>query len=260
VEVLVSATEAFFDAEVARFPRDPQQFGAKARFPGSSTEELKIVLIEPRALQRECLAISIGRSHPQTSLQVYGSVEAWRSAETGHDQSVIIVGFGARRMTAPSTRAELVRIVEGAAPTPVIVLAESEDLRDMAASLEAGARGFIPESVSIAVMVHATRLAVAGGVFLPATNVLTALETQPDTVAAPGGGAIEQMFTKRQAAVADSLRRGRANKLIAYQLNMCESTVKVHIRTIMKRLKATNRTEAAYKLNALFPPEDGATP
>ena len=47
---------------------------------------------------------------------------------------------------------------------------------------------------------------------------------------------IEELFTSRQAAVADALRRGKANKTIAYELNMCESTVKVHIRTIMKKL------------------------
>ena len=46
----------------------------------------------------------------------------------------------------------------------------------------------------------------------------------------------------------EALRRGKPNKIIAYELNMCESTVKVHIRNIMKRLKAKNRTEAAYIL------------
>ena len=57
----------------------------------------------------------------------------------------------------------------------------------------------------------------------------------------------------RQFAVADALRRGKANKIIAYELNMSESTVKVHIRNIMKKHKATNRTEAAFKLNAMCP-------
>lgn len=41
------------------------------------------------------------------------------------------------------------------------------------------------------------------------------------------------------------------NKLIAYELNMCESTVKVHVRTIMKKLKARNRTEVAFLTQSL---------
>jgi DNA-binding NarL/FixJ family response regulator len=43
-----------------------------------------------------------------------------------------------------------------------------------------------------------------------------------------------------------------ANKLIAYELNMCESTVKVHIRNIMKKLNATNRTQVAYLTRGFF--------
>jgi len=60
---------------------------------------------------------------------------------------------------------------------------------------------------------------------------------------------LTRIFTLRQAEVVQALRKGKANKIIAYELNLRESTVKVHIRNIMKKLKATNRTEVAYKLS-----------
>jgi DNA-binding NarL/FixJ family response regulator len=60
------------------------------------------------------------------------------------------------------------------------------------------------------------------------------------------------MFTARQAAVVEALRRGKANKIIAYELKMRESTVKVHVRAIMKKLKARNRTEVAFLANGLM--------
>jgi DNA-binding NarL/FixJ family response regulator len=47
--------------------------------------------------------------------------------------------------------------------------------------------------------------------------------------------------------VLDQLRQGFQNKLIAYHLNLTESTVKVHVREIMKKMGATNRTEAVFK-------------
>jgi DNA-binding NarL/FixJ family response regulator len=56
-------------------------------------------------------------------------------------------------------------------------------------------------------------------------------------------------LTSRQLAVLESVRRGKANKVIAYELNMCESTVKVHLRNIMKKLRARNRTEAAFMIH-----------
>jgi DNA-binding NarL/FixJ family response regulator len=59
-------------------------------------------------------------------------------------------------------------------------------------------------------------------------------------------------FTQRQSQILECLRRGMANKLIAYELDMCESTVKVHIRNIMKKLNATNRTQVAYLTRGFF--------
>ena len=59
-------------------------------------------------------------------------------------------------------------------------------------------------------------------------------------------------LTARQAAVVEALRRGKANKAIAYELSMQESTVKVHVRNIMKKLRARNRTEVAFIVNRLL--------
>ena len=65
------------------------------------------------------------------------------------------------------------------------------------------------------------------------------------------------MFTPRQAEAVMALRRGMANKIIARELNLRESTVKVQIRNIMRKLHATNRTEAAFRINRLFPSHPG---
>jgi DNA-binding NarL/FixJ family response regulator len=51
-------------------------------------------------------------------------------------------------------------------------------------------------------------------------------------------------LTPRQLEVLDRLREGKPNKLIARDLNMTEATVKVHVRQIMRKLGAANRTQA----------------
>ncbi len=50
---------------------------------------------------------------------------------------------------------------------------------------------------------------------------------------------------------------GKANKIIAFELNLCESTVKVHVRSIMRKLQARNRTEVAFKLHNVSPRRAG---
>ena len=59
-------------------------------------------------------------------------------------------------------------------------------------------------------------------------------------------------LTPRELSVIDLLREGKPNKLIAAQLDMQESTVKVHVRNILKKLNATNRTHAAFVANRLL--------
>jgi DNA-binding NarL/FixJ family response regulator len=56
-------------------------------------------------------------------------------------------------------------------------------------------------------------------------------------------------------AVIRALQQGKPNKVIAYELNMCESTVKVHVRNLMKKMKAKNRTDLAIKTQAALQPQ-----
>jgi len=59
-------------------------------------------------------------------------------------------------------------------------------------------------------------------------------------------------LTGREVAVLDALFKGKANKVIAHELNVRESTVKVHVRNLIKKFKAKNRTEVAYLAQELI--------
>jgi DNA-binding NarL/FixJ family response regulator len=212
-------------------------------------------VIDRRKLERECFVRVIESMHRSLKMMAYGSVTEWK-ASGANQPSAILLNVGGRRVSEPSAGEEIKNLVDQADDAPVIVLAESEELAEMIAAVDNGACGYIPASVSADLVIEAARLTSAGGVFLPASSVLALREAIIQKDEHKTG--VEEYFTSRQAAVADALRRGKANKTIAYELNMCESTVKVHIRTIMKKLHATNRTQAAYKLNSLFPATSGA--
>ena len=114
-------------------------------------------------------------------------------------------------------------------------------------------------NMPLAATVEALQMVRAGGMFIPASCISSYHPPEPvpskDVHFDP-----DSLFTNRQAAVVRALRQGMANKRIAYELNMRESTVKVHVRNIMRKLNARNRTEVAFRTNALFANEDsGAT-
>ncbi|RTM01453.1 MAG: response regulator transcription factor [Hyphomicrobiales bacterium] len=210
-----------------------------------------LLLLDGRALDRECLASALEDRDLGMAVVAMGTIEEWRvNKDSFPTLSAILFNLGGRRVTDHGIADEIRMLSSEFSSTPVILLTDTEDLAQILAALECGARGYIPTSVGVDVCVEAVNLAAAGGIFIPASSVLSmrhlidagSRDTRPLTT----------MFTHRQAEVAQAFRRGKANKIIAYELNLRESTVKVHIRNIMKKLKATNRTEVAYKVNDLF--------
>ena len=99
------------------------------------------------------------------------------------------------------------------------------------------------------IAIEAVRFVLAGGTYMPLDCLLVRggpgdAPSQP----APTSG----LVTARELAVVRAIQQGKSNKVIAYELNMCESTVKVHLRNIMKKLNAKNRTDVAIKSQSVL--------
>lgn len=206
-----------------------------------------IVIIEPRALNRECLARCLGAisGHQVVS---FATVDDWLKVSEATSPSLIVLGIAGEPIDAES-RQQIARIIETANRSPVVILSDIEDPEQIVETLHFGVQGYIPTSLPLDVVVESMRLVRAGGIFAPASSLMAARRAKDLVRAAKLNG--NGLFTARQAAVVDALRRGKANKIIAYELNMSESTVKVHVRNIMKKLKAKNRTEVAFLTNGL---------
>lgn len=210
-----------------------------------------LLIIDDRALDRQCLAYCISAHKIDMDVLAFGSVEEWERNRHDYPQlAAVLLNIGGKKLDDPVVSEEIARLSSTFA-APIIVLADADDLPQIMKALECGAKGYIPSSVSIDVCIEAIALSMAGGIFVPASSVFAM--RQAIESGSPAARPLAGMFTERQAEVVEALRRGKANKIIAYELNLRESTVKVHIRNIMKKVKATNRTEVAYKIKDLFP-------
>src|SRR5262249_28361716 len=177
------------------------------------------------------------------------SIDSWIEGRDDISAPLIVLCI-AGKPNDPETHREISRLSPRGNPLPVILLSDEEDPHHIAGAIGRGARGYITTSVSLDVVVEVLRLVRAGGIFVPATSLIAAGRSC-DRIAA-SDLSCDGLLTARQAAVAEALRRGKANKVIANELNMRESTVKVHVRNIMKKLKARNRTEVAIMTNELM--------
>ncbi|KRS15734.1 response regulator transcription factor [Roseovarius indicus] len=104
-------------------------------------------------------------------------------------------------------------------------------------ALELGAAGFVPKTLSAKSLVNAIRFMAMGEQYLPA-GFMTAEEPQSKHPLA-------QKLTDRERQVLKGLTEGKANKEIARDLDLSEPTIKLHVKTLYRKVGASNRTQAA---------------
>ncbi|MEM8561039.1 MAG: response regulator transcription factor [Pseudomonadota bacterium] len=131
----------------------------------------------------------------------------------------------------------------------IVILSGEEDINIIRSTIEAGASGFVPKSVSSDVLFHALKSILAGGIYLPASalgSVSPALHhSNAPSAGTPG---ILTLLTDRQYQILMLAVQGRPNKLIARDLSLAEGTIKAHLSAAYQILGTRNRTGAVFKL------------
>ncbi len=119
----------------------------------------------------------------------------------------------------------------------VAILSGTAPNRTAQEALDAGAIGYLPKTLGAQSLLNAVRFMVSGEVFVPVSLMRekTAVPTHP----------IAQLLTTRENEVLAGLCRGMSNKEIARELQLQEVTIKLHVRTLCRKLDAKNRTQAA---------------
>jgi DNA-binding NarL/FixJ family response regulator len=194
-----------------------------------------ISLIHSRAFLRDCFARCLQTAYGDHVVFSFDSLVGWRNSDNALalTPSVAIIVIEA---ADASGRDEFLE--DAPDNVPLIVVSDIEDSDQIVRTLRSGVRGYIPTNLPFNVAVEAVRLVGAGGVFVPASSFVH--RTPP---AAPAMSGVT--VTQREMSVIEGIRRGKANKQIALDLDISEHTVKLHLRHIMAKLKARNRTEVA---------------
>ncbi|MEP3440823.1 MAG: response regulator transcription factor [Sulfitobacter sp.] len=119
-----------------------------------------------------------------------------------------------------------------------VALISGEATRQIAeTALEAGAAGFVPKSLPAKSLVNAVKFMAMGEQYAP-IDFMTAVEDEPTN-------ALAQKLTPRELQVLKGLTEGKSNKEIARDLDITEPTIKLHVKTLYRKIGAANRTQAA---------------
>jgi two-component system nitrate/nitrite response regulator NarL len=128
-------------------------------------------------------------------------------------------------------------ILEEAAGTRVVMLTVSEDADDLVAALKAGALGYLLKNIDSDFLVASVRKAARG------ESVISGEMTGKLMQELRGGD--KPSLSPREREILGHLARGASNKEIARELAVAESTVKIHVQHILRKLNLASRVQAA---------------
>ena len=127
----------------------------------------------------------------------------------------------------------------------VVMLTTSSDERDLVTSLRSGARGYLLKDMEPEQLVDALTAVVDG-------ETVVAPEMTSVLAKVVKGGAVESgqpgrfsSLTPREFEILRHLAEGQSNKEIARDLGITDGTVKLHVRSILRKLQVRSRVEAA---------------
>jgi len=126
----------------------------------------------------------------------------------------------------------------------VVMLTVSEDAEDLSVALKAGASGYLLKNIDTEFLSRAIRRAAAGETVLAESMTAKLVAQLTAGAAAPVASELDKL-TPREREILDCLARGESNKGIARALDLAESTVKIHVQNVLKKLKLSSRVQAA---------------
>ncbi len=204
-----------------------------------------ILIADDHPLFREAIVNVIQSNFPDCTLRETENLDnAVALTEQHSDLDIILLDLNMPGMNGLNG---LITLRNSAPTIPVVIVSAEEDKQIVLQAITYGAVGFITKSLSRDEMAAALRQVLAGEVYLPSTIIRAnpadtpQRRRQEENQLAPE---VLSSLTRRQLLVLERMSKGEANKQIAYNLNIAETTVKAHVSAILRKLGVHNRIQA----------------
>lgn len=146
--------------------------------------------------------------------------------------------------------ADGLKVLKSELPTiKVVMLTDVLDAQQLAASLAAGVDGYLLKEISCDALLQSLHLVMVGEKVFP-TELATLLVNGAPAPPRSGRKLVndsvrDRGLSERELQILQCLAQGDSNKIIANRLEITEATVKVHVKSLLRKINASNRTQAA---------------
>lgn len=198
----------------------------------------RILIADDHPLFRQAMRLAVEAlptAEPCEVLEAGSFPEARRLVETEPDLDLLLLDL---KMPGMSGFAGLLELRRRFPALAVVIVSAAEEPSTVREAVACGVAGYIPKSLEREVMTEALGQVLEGEVWLP-----PALATQAPSGSGPPAGRLSSL-TPQQLAVLKLMVAGKPNKIIAYELDIAETTVKAHITVILRKLGVHSRTQA----------------
>lgn len=204
------------------------------------SERLRVLLVDDHKLFRSGVKALLAR---QTDIEVVGEAADGLDGVQQARQlrpDVILLDL---HMPGVSGREAVKTLSEELPETRVLMLTVSEDAEDLLDTLRAGAAGYLLKNIDAEYFVDAIRRAAAGDSVVSPEMTGKLVSGLKRKAAAPPPD--KNLLSAREREILAALARGASNKELAREFELAESTVKIHVQNILRKLKLTSRVQAA---------------
>ena len=138
----------------------------------------------------------------------------------------------------------LAQIISEHPELAVLMLTVSEDGNDLTECMRLGARGYLLKNINTEFLLQSIYKAVDGDSVLSPEMTSKLVSQLRSPVVSADDQALASL-TQRERETLRHLAQGASNKVIARAMNVAESTVKVHVQNILRKLELHSRVQAA---------------
>ncbi len=203
-------------------------------------EMVPACLIEKNSLLREGLKSLLTETHYRIT-ETHADISLASKKDAGQDNIKLVIWSADDSIEDPALFLSDIRMLYP--QSRIVILSSHSDLEFISAAFSAGADGFLARDILPVTLLSSLNMVMAGEKICPAL-VPTMFSSQSSRIER-SESVMAGNLSQRETQILKHLANGETNKQIANTHNIAEATVKVHVKTILRKLSLANRTQAA---------------